>query len=188
MRDDASLVAAYRNGEHAAFEELYARHLRSVYGAVYTRTHHRETAEDIVSQTFLKALQSIDSFDPSRGSFGAWLHRIARNLTIDHFRSLRPSTPVEDAWDLADDADTQRDASMAMLSETIGAHLRKLKPQQREIVLLRVWQGLPFADIAAITGMTEAACKMSFGRSLKTLRTFFLFLLSFFSFFHGFAS
>ena len=174
MQDDASLVAAYQSGSNAAFEELYARYFRDIYRFVYARTHHRETAEDIVSQTFLKALQGIQSFDSAKGSFAGWIYRIARNLVIDHYRSLRPDQSIEDAWDLQDDTDIPMDAHARLRIQSIRAALQKLKPDQRETVLLRVWHGRTFAEIAEILGSTEAACKMAYKRAVESVRNVLL--------------
>lgn len=184
MRDDSSLVAAFKAGDKAAFEELYERHFGAVFGAVYMRTHHKQTAEEIVSQAWLQALERIHTFKPGKGSFGGWLHRIARNLVIDYYRSLRPNDSIEDVWDLPGNTDVPRDADTALRVESVRQQLAGLPPKQRDIVLLRGWYGYPFAEIADMTGMTEAACKMSYKRSLEQLRSLFIVLLFFSSVFH----
>jgi hypothetical protein len=96
MTDDATLVAAYKQGDASAFEALYTKHLRPLYGVVYVRTHHQQTAEDIVSQTFLRALERINTFDPAKGSFGGWLFTIARNLIVDHYRKAKPTSDIQE--------------------------------------------------------------------------------------------
>jgi len=179
VQDDLLLVEAFRGGDRSAFETLYQRHVRSIYRFVYLRTHHRPTAEDIVSQTFLQALQRIDSFDAARGSFTAWIYRIARNLIIDHYRKLRPESAIEDAWDLPAGSDTAADADAAIRIQQARSLLKDLNPKQREIVLLRAWEGRPFAEIAEIVGSTEAAAKMTYRRSVEALKNALLVLLLF---------
>lgn len=177
VKSDASLVSAHLDGDTHAFEELYSRYFKQVYGAVYLRTFHRETAEDIVSQTFLQALERLDSYRSDKGAFGAWLHRIARNLVFDHFRSSRPHQDIEDFWDLPSDDDVAANADAGVRLDAVRSHMHRLSPSQREVLMLRIWQGLPFAEIAEITGSTEAACKMQCKRALETLRTTLLVLL-----------
>lgn len=177
MQEDSSLVEAFRGGDNAAFEALYSRHVRSVYDFVYVRTHHRQTAEDIVSQTFLQALEGIGSFDAEKGTFAGWLHRIARNLVVDHFRRLRPADSIEDAWDLPGDADVPVDADTALQVGKIRTLLKGMSPRQRDTVLLRLWHGRSFAEIAEILGTSEAACKMTYKRTVEKLQAALLVLL-----------
>ncbi len=177
MQTDAALVEAYRNGDTGAFEELYRRYLRPIYSFVYVRTHHRQTAEDIVSQTFLQALEHISSFDAKRGSFAGWIYRIARNLTIDTYRKAKPTQDIEDAWDLPDGTDIPTDADTALRVRDVRVHLKGLTAKQRDTVLLRAWDGRSFQEIAEILGTTEAASKMAYKRALEALRSALLLLL-----------
>lgn len=184
MQDDVSLVAAYKQGNAEAFEELYQKYFDQIFGAVYMRTHHRQTAEEIVSQTWLQALQKLHTFKSSKGSFAAWLHRIARNLVIDHYRSFHLNTPIEDVWDLSDDTDVAQDADTKLQVANLREHMKQLEGKQRDILLLRIWHQRSFADIAEIMGTTEAACKMSYKRSLEKLQSLFVLLFLLTSLFH----
>lgn len=181
--DDVSLVEAHKAGDAEAFAQLYDRYARRIFDFVYYKTHHRETAEDIVSQTFLKALEGLGQYQSAKGAFSAWLHRIARNLVIDHYRAKRPTSPIEDAWDLSGSDDVVRDADAALKIETVREYLGTLKPDQRDILLLRLWSGYSFAEIAEVLGKSEGACKVAYHRAIGAMRAelltfFFLFLLS----------
>ncbi len=153
-----------------AFGDLYDAHVRQVYRYHYYRTQHRETAEDLTSLTFTKALGRIGTFDPERGTFLAWIYRIARNALVDHYRAAREAVDIDDVWDLKSDADVQKDAETRERIEKLRPYLQALPKDQREILLLRLWDDLPYADIAAITGRSEAACKMAFSRTVSRLR------------------
>ena len=82
------------------FGKLYDQHVKKIYEFIYFKTHHKETAEDLTSVTFMKALSNIESFDEKKASFKTWLYRIARNTVIDHYRMKRETADLEDAWDL----------------------------------------------------------------------------------------
>ncbi len=153
-----------------AFGRLYDAHVAQVYRYLYFRTHHRETAEDLTSQAFLKALDRLATFDPKRGSFLAWIYRIARNVLIDQYRAFRPTSDIEDIWDLRSDDDPVRDAEVREGMEKLRPCLQALPAEQRELILLRFWDGLSHAEIAAITGRSEAAAKMAFSRAMARLR------------------
>lgn len=160
-----------RAGDRDAFTAVYDAYIRPIYRFIYYRTHHRQTAEDLTGQTFLKAWRHIRSFDPKKGSVGSWLYRIARNTVTDHYRGSGPLTvDIADVWDISDRQDVARDASVRLELERVGHQLAGLTPEQREIVLLRVWDGLSHREIAELLGKSEASCKMLFSRTLATLR------------------
>jgi RNA polymerase sigma factor (sigma-70 family) len=170
-RNDPQLVRQALSGDTHAAARLYDAYARRIYDYLYYRCHHRETAEDLASQTFLKALEKLGSFDQEKGSFSAWLHRIARNALIDHFRATKPADDIEDVFDrLRSGDDPSRDAETAERLRAVEKRVAELPSAQREVVLLRVWDELSYAEIAAITGKSEAACKMSFSRAMSGVR------------------
>jgi RNA polymerase sigma-70 factor (ECF subfamily) len=162
-----------RNCQRGKLEEfglLYDAYFRKIYNFVYYKTLHRETAEDLVSLTFTKALKNINQYQSKSGTFSAWLYRIAHNNVTDHYRNLKSDESIEDIYDLASGDNPQVDANNALLFERAQAELKKLKPDQREIIMLRLWEGLSYKEIAGLTGKTEAGCKMTFARTIAKLR------------------
>lgn len=182
---ERDLIKACHNGDQSAFGELYDAYIDKIYAYLFYRTHHRETAEDLTSDVFTKAWAKINSFDPEGGSFSAWLYRIAHNRLIDHYRAFRPTDNIEDVWDaLRSDIDVNRDAETAERLRTVEKAVRSLPASQRDVILLRAWDGLSYAEIAEVLGKNESACKMAFSRGLSTLKdtigplAMFLFLLN----------
>lgn len=171
MATDTDLVLSYRNGDNAAFDALYVRHLKGIYAFVFYRVMDRMTAEDLTSQTFIKALEHIGSYNPRKGAFSTWLYRIARNTVHDHFRVTRPHTNIDDVWHLEADENPFLDAAGSMDAVQIRDVLRKLPKDKREIVIMRLWDGLSYKEIADLTGKSEASCKMTFSRTIADLRT-----------------
>lgn len=170
-QEEAKLIHEWKRGAPEAFAGLYDLYARKIYDYLYYRSHHKETAEDLASQAFLKALESADRFDPEKGSFGAWIYRIARNVLIDHARATRPATDIEDVWDLlASGENVARDAEAREKLRAVEKRLAELPAGQREVLILRLWDGLSYAEIAEITGRSEAAGKMAFSRGLSALR------------------
>jgi len=158
------------NGNVSEFAKLYETYVQPVYRFIYYKTHHRETAEDITSATFMKALEKIQTFNPDKASFKTWLYQIARNNVVDHYRSYREISNIDDIWDMNTGENIETDTDIKMKLDSVREYLKKLKPEQREIILLRVWDGLGFQEIAEITGKTEASCKMMFKRTVDRLR------------------
>lgn len=159
-----------RQGDAAAFGQIYDAYAAKLYAFIYYKVHHRETAQDLLADTFMRALQAIPRYDAARGGAAAWLYTIARHLVIDHYRRQRPLLSVDDAWDLASGDDPAEEADFRLKAETVRAHLQRLNSTERDIVVMRIWQELSYAEIAAALGKSEDACKVSFSRSLKKLQ------------------
>jgi len=123
-----------------------------------------------VSQTFLKALNNLKNFKTDSGTFQAWLFMIARNTVIDHYRTKKKDLNIEDAFDLSGDDDLPRDLDTKNKLAEVEKYLAGLKPEHRDIIIMRVWQNLSYAEIAAITGKSEAGAKMMYSRAINKLR------------------
>lgn len=165
-------IDACQAGRLQDFDALYTTHVDAIYRYLLRRTLSRAMAEDLTSVTFLKALESIRSYDRTRGEFRAWLYRIARNALIDHYRShARKTVDIETVWDLASDDVASLGAEQSINAAELHKALQHLKPLQREVVMLRIWEGLSYKEIAGLVGKSEGNCKVLFSRALSELRT-----------------
>jgi RNA polymerase sigma-70 factor (ECF subfamily) len=90
---------------------------------------------------------------------------------VDHYRAFRPTADIEDVWDaLRANVDIPRDADAKARLAEVEAAVRALPAAQREVVLLRVWDGLSHAEIAAVLGKNESAVKTAYSRGLASVR------------------
>ena len=171
MADDAlKLVQAAASGDSGAFGQLYEVYFDRIYRYLYYRTLHREAAEDLCSKTFLKALEKLSTYSMEKGSFSSWLYRIAANNLVDHFRKTGRVELISGVWDLPSEEDHVIDVHNRIYWEKLKPVLDDLPSDKRELIMMRVWDGLSFSEISELTGKSEAACKMGFGRTLKLLR------------------
>lgn len=171
LRTEDELIRASQNGDRQAFGELYDVYAQKLYTFIYYKTSQKETAEDLTSIVFMKALRNLNKYSQTeQGSFAGWLYAIARNTVIDHYRSVRPNDTIDDAFDLPSHAHIMEDAEHQLQLQKIQAYLASLPSIKRDIILMRVWQDLPYKTIAAAVGKTEDNCKMIYSRSIKELR------------------
>lgn len=168
---ELSAVHSCQAGDLSAFDTLYTLHVDAVYRFLHRRTLERATAEDLTSVTFMKAMESIRSFHPAKGELRAWLYRIARNALIDYYRTMKPSVDIESVWDLPNDDITSLQTEKHINATMLHQALSTLSQPQREIVLLRVWEGLSYKEIAELTGKTESNAKVLFSRAVTGLRS-----------------
>lgn len=155
-------------GDSQAFASVYDLYIGKIYNFIFYKTLHQPLAEDLTSQTFLKAWKNIKQFQG--GSFSAWLYSIARNLVIDHFRAQKEFLNIDDCWDLQASDDIFKEVDDRLKIEKIKTAFSQLNSKEREILILRFWQDLSFKEIALILQKNEGAVKMSFGRAVNALK------------------
>ncbi|MGW0825588.1 ECF subfamily RNA polymerase sigma factor, BldN family [Streptomyces sp. NPDC002845] len=166
------LVERAQDGEAEAFGRLYDQYSDTVYRYIYYRVGGKATAEDLTSETFLRALRRIGTFTWQGRDFGAWLVTIARNLVADHFKSSRFRLEVT-TGEMLDANEVERSPEDSVLESLSNAALldavRRLNPQQQECVTLRFLQGLSVAETARVMGKNEGAIKTLQYRAVRTL-------------------
>ena len=182
---DEELMLSFRGGNARAFEELVLRHRTPVYHFILRLTGHPARAEDVLQETWLKVVRGAQNYQP-RARFTTWVYTIARNLCVDSARkesyrraeSLDAPIDSEDAHgrslgeQVADEegVSPERGAHNRRLQPLIEAALRALPAEQREVFLLREYSGIPFREIAEVTGVSENTVKSRMRYALQGLR------------------
>jgi RNA polymerase sigma-70 factor (ECF subfamily) len=166
------LVDLAKSGDTEAFALLYDRYIDTIYRYVYYRVGSRQLAEDLTSETFLRALRRISTFTWQGRDFGAWLVTIARNLVADHFKSSRFRLEVTTS-EIIDSDDVEESPEGAVMEAFTNTALlqavKRLNPQQQECLVLRFLQGLSVAETARIMGKNEGAIKTLQYRAVRAL-------------------
>jgi len=165
-------VRRAREGSGHAFAQLYDAYVDQVYSYVYHRTGHRQTAEDLVSDVFLRALRSISDFRWRGVDFGAWLVTIARNRVNDHFKSarFRLEATVQEVFDRPSHEGGPEDAAVAGdLQTRVRAAMADLTDEQGEVLYLRFIQHLDVAETAMVMAKSDDAVKALQYRALRAL-------------------
>ena len=167
-----ALVRRAQEGDAEAFGELYDHYVTLVHRYAYHRVGDRATAEDITSETFLRALRRIDSLSFQGRDVGAWLVTIARNIIFDHVKSSRFRLEVTTA-DMRDaDRSTEgpEDAVVTLLTnQEVLACVQQLNPEQQECIVLRFLHGMSVSETAEIMGKKDGAIKALQHRAVRRL-------------------
>jgi len=159
-----------QEGELESFAYIYDKYINKIYKYIYYRMPDKYISEDLTSQTFIKALKSISLYNKDKGSFSSWLYKIAKNNLADYYRTYKNNLDINDLWYLEDDTNIEVAADKDFKLDKVKKYLNKLNKEQKEIVILRVWDELSYSEISEIVQKSEASCKMMFSRSLEKLK------------------
>ena len=167
------LVHAAQDGDTEAFARLYDRYVDVVFRYVLFRLGDRELAEDVTSETFLRALRRIGTVSYQGRDVGAWFVTIARNLVLDHVKSSRFRLEVIAADVTEDGKQVQVGPEQQVMSnvtrEALLACIDQLGDDQRECIVLRFLQGLSVAETAKVMNRNDGAVKALQHRAVRRL-------------------
>ncbi len=162
--DDSDLVRGARKGDVQMYNRLVSRWEKRVFNYLLRIVGSPDDAQDVSQEAFLKAYQSLARLDdPAR--FGPWLYRIAHNEAISLIRRRRPAEDVDMAAMPA-----PRSLAGVELSLAVETALGRLTPEQREAVLLKVYEGFKFDEIAGILGCPASTVKSRVYTGLEQLK------------------
>jgi len=163
--EDTDLISRVRRGDVEAFNLLVSRWEKRVFNYLLRMTASQDDALDLSQDVFLKAYQNIRKLDvPAR--FGPWLYRIAHNEAFSLFRKRRPETVLEEAHSEKNPA-----PGFSMdLSLAVTAALDRLNPEQRETVVLKVYEGFKFEEIAEVLSCPVSTVKSRLYTALDLLK------------------
>ncbi|HEX6357249.1 MAG TPA: sigma-70 family RNA polymerase sigma factor [Actinophytocola sp.] len=166
------LVRAAQEGDRSAFALLYDKYVDVVFRYVLFRVGDRELAEDVTSETFLRALRRITTVSYQGRDVGAWFVTIARNLVLDHVKSsryrLEVTTAEVDESGRVEAGPEQQVLDGATRSVLLDC-IRQLGDDQRECIVLRFLQGLSVAETAVVMSRNEGAVKALQHRAVRRL-------------------
>lgn len=159
---DSKLVSLYQDGNEEAFEVLLHRHKSKVYTAIYLIVKDRYVAEDLLQETFIKAINTIRSGRYNEeGKFAPWLSRIAHNLSIDYFRKCKryPEIVLEDGSALFNGMEFCEESTESKQiakdnKERLRSLIKELSDEQKQVLIMRHFLQMSFQEIADRTGVS----------------------------------
>ncbi|PYQ45662.1 MAG: hypothetical protein DMF77_03515 [Acidobacteria bacterium] len=174
---DEDLVVAFQSGDIPAFDQLVRRWDRKIQGVIYRLVGNHDEARDLSQEAFLKAYRALGTFK-KEARFSSWLYQIAINATRDRLRRRRRRTDLS-----LDDVEEKGESSLrdgapsaldliesSDLSRAVAAAMAALPEEQREVVILKEYQGLTFPEIAETLDVPLSTVKTRLYRGLGQLR------------------
>lgn len=157
--------------DRPAFEDLYRDYLGRIYAYVRAQVGSAADAEDVTSQVFMNAYQAYARFETRNSTPAAWLFRIARNATLDHFRASNRRDRLRRTIERQPQAeeDPAGQAEERIQYRALLVQVAELPERQRDAISLR-HSGLSFDEVGTLLGCSEDAAKMLYHRALKALR------------------
>ena len=181
---DQEVVVLARAGRDPAYRELIRRYERPVFSLIYRMVRDRELAEDLAQETFVKALNAIESYRPEF-KFSSWIFKIANNAAIDQLRRRELDTLSLDGSPNAETADAIEATALQIsdrnetpleeleareLGGAIEIAIANLRPEYRACILLRHVEGRPYEEIAEMLNLPLGTVKTYIHRARNELR------------------
>ena len=162
INSDALLVSAYMKGDESALGELVTRHKQRIYSFIYSKVYDRDIAEDVFQDAFIKVIRNLKRGKYNEeGKFLPWVMRIAHNLVIDHFRKTNRMPKFQNSGEFSIFSvlsDSTLNAEKTIIKEQVEEDVRRLIEElpadQKEVLLMRMYQDMSFKEISERTGVS----------------------------------
>ena len=159
---DAVLVKNYISGDESALSVLITRHQSKIYGFIYSKVADRDLSDDIFQDTFIKVIKTLKTKSYNEeGKFLPWVMRIAHNLTVDHFRKANKmpfQRETEEFSIFSYTSDNPPTIESKLITEQVESDLTRLLDElpddQKEVLVMRMYQDMSFKEIADSTGVS----------------------------------
>jgi len=170
-------IEAVKNGDAGSYEYLVSKYMKRVVSIAWGIVRNAADAEDLAQEGFLRVYQRLKTYDPER-KFSSWFFQVLRNITIDYLRVNRlPTSSLDELEEEGhraaaidrESASPEQAAEQSELAVVMSAALAKIRPEYREVVVLRYQEGLTQPEIAEILGMPSGTVKTYLHRARKEL-------------------
>ncbi len=163
------LVVAAKSGEERAFGQLYDFYFEKIFRFIYYRVSHKETAEDLTEDVFVKAFLRVSTVKPE--SFTGWLYSIAKNIVIDHYRQKKVILDLTELEGILEsDQNVSEETNTVMEQKLFMQMLRKLTPEQQIIIKLKFIEGLENDEISELIAKSEGSIRVAQHRAIQRLQ------------------
>ncbi len=157
-------------GEASAFGLLYDKYQPQIYRFVYLKVGHREEAEDLTHQIFLKAWQKIDKYEHRGFPFSSWLYQISRNQIIDLYRTQKKTSDLEDIVELGENDAQLEKIDVKLETERVQKAISLLKDEYQDVIIMRFVEELSYEEMSEILDKPQTTVRVLQHRAIKQLK------------------
>ena len=166
------MVQKAKLGDEKAFGELYELYFDRIFRFIYFRVNHKEIAEDLAEDAFIKAWTRIHHVKGA--SFGGWLYQIAKNTVIDHYRQKKTLVDLQEIENIIEyEQNIVEQTNMQIEQKRFMALLRQLTPEQQIVIKLKFLEDLENSEIAELIAKTEGSIRVIQHRAIQKLQELF---------------
>lgn len=166
----ADLVNKAKSGDQSAFGEIYNIYFKKIYRFIYFRVSHKETAEDLAEEVFLKIHRKISGLN-EQGAFEGWLYQIARRAVIDYYREKKLVVPLEEVENILEyETNVVNEISLGQDQKLLLKLLKNLPQQQQIVIKMKFLENLDNPVIAGLLGKTQGAIRVIQHRAIARLQ------------------
>lgn len=165
---DLELVQEVKQGNKTAFNLLVKNHQKGLYGFVFSMVKNHNLTDDIIQEAFIKAYRKISTFE-EKSSFKSWLYRIALNQAKNELKSLS-SKKMVNFEEVTLKVSGKKPVEQKQMQEVIAKVIEKLPEKQKTALTLRIFENLPFKEIAEIMQCPYDTAKANFRHAINSLR------------------
>jgi len=167
--DEKKLLAKAKNGDDEAFGKLVQRYQRRVYTVIYRFVRNHTDADDLAQDAFIRAFKAIDRFD-LRYPFSPWMYKIAINLTLNHLKKRKLKMSEVDLDRMSSGNNPESTMHQDQTRRKVHRAIAKLPPKLRQVLVLRVYEDWPYAQIAEVLEIPIGTVMSRLSRARKALK------------------
>lgn len=169
--NEQELVAKAKSDE-AAFRQLYDFYFPKIYGYIKKRVTHTETAQDLVSEVFMKAFVNIGNFEFKGAPFSSWLYKIAANIVIDHYRKSGhyKTVDIENFQDIESGLSADLEVNWQEDRNEVNKYLAVLPDRERQVIELKFFAEQGNLEIAQSLGISANLVGVIIYRALTKMK------------------
>ena len=149
-------------------DRIYEEYYQKVFAYINSRINNYHQAEDLCSDVFAKVVRRLDSFDDGRSSLSTWIYNISKNTLIDYYRTRHEEYELIDNYEFIED---ERPVSGAELAD-LAAALEKLPQEERDIIVLRYYEGYSLKEISEKMPMSYGVVKLRHNDALNRMKEY----------------
>ncbi|MEK7641125.1 MAG: sigma-70 family RNA polymerase sigma factor [Patescibacteria group bacterium] len=172
LEGEHKLIEQAKDGQQESFGKLYDHYITPIYRFVMVKVNHRDDAEDLTHEVFLSAWQNLKNYKFQGFPFSSWLYQIARNKVIDHYRTKKMHSSIDDVdeniFEIVGALEKGLDTSIAL--ETVKEAIASLSPDQQDVLVMKFVEDLNNGEIATALKKSDGAVRLLQHRAINNLK------------------